>query len=259
MEWNSLSEQKFASLKVFRYRPEHSTEPSYATYKVPCKTDSMVLDLLNYIKDRVDGSLTFRWSCRMGVCGSCGALVNGVPRLTCAIYVSEFAGKEIVIEPLTHFPVIKDLVVDIGDFTEKLRQVKPFLLRDDTKTLDTGEYRQTPEELESYRQASMCINCMLCMQACPIYGVDKSFLGPATLALGFRYVMDSRDRGTDERLSILASGDGVLKCTFDGDCSRVCPKHVDPAFTIQRLKIMGATGMKSLPGMQVRKKGEKSE
>lgn len=249
-----MSEEKTVTLKVFRYRPEHSPQPTWKTYKVPCKKDMVILDLLNYIKNKLDGSLTYRWSCRMGVCGSCGAQVNGQPKLTCASFVSDFNEKEIVVEPLTHFPVIKDLVVDFNDFMAKLKQIKPYTIRDDINDLERGEFLQTPDQLETYRQASMCINCMLCMQACPVYGNDKSFLGPATLALGFRYLMDSRDKAAKERMQTLLSTDGAWKCTFDGDCSLVCPKHVDPAFTIQRLKIFGATGMKELPGMQVRKK-----
>lgn len=242
------------TLKVFRYRPEQSPEPTWKTYTVPYKKDTVILDLLNHIKNKMDGSLTYRWSCRMGVCGSCGAQVNGQPKLTCASFVTDFDEKEIVVEPLTHFPVVKDLVVDFSDFMNKLKFIKPYTIRDDVNNLDRGEFLQTPEQLETYRQASMCINCTLCMQACPVYGNDKSFLGPATLALGFRYLMDSRDKGTEERTQLLLNTDGAWKCTFDGDCSRVCPKHVDPAFTIQRLKIFGATGMKQLPGMQVRKK-----
>src|SRR3989442_611277 len=108
-----------ATLKVFRYRPEVQTEPYVQEYKVPYRRDMVVLDALNYIKDHIDGTLSYRWSCRMGICGSCGANVDGEPKLTCASFLHEFKGKEIKIEPLAKFPVIKDLIVNIEEIGEQ--------------------------------------------------------------------------------------------------------------------------------------------
>src|SRR5438105_8085779 len=116
-------------LKVARYRPDRDAVPTFSEYEIPYRDDMVVLDALNYIKDDVDGSLTYRWSCRMGVCGSCGMMVNGVPRLTCAVFLREFVPKPVVVEPLRYFPVIRDLVVDIEDFLEKLKEVKPWIIR----------------------------------------------------------------------------------------------------------------------------------
>jgi fumarate reductase iron-sulfur subunit len=228
------------TLEVARYRPERDAEPSFQTYEVPLRKDWVVLDALNYVKDRLDGTLSFRWSCRMGVCGSCGMRVNGTPRLTCAAFLSDSLPGPIRVEPLEYFPVIRDLVVDITDFMKKLRRMKPWIVRRQDKAVAEGEYLQTPDQLDAYKQLSMCINCMLCYSACPIYGLEPSFVGPAAIALAQRYNRDSRDEGAAERLEILSQHDGMWQCTFVGECSRVCPKNVDPAGAIQQYKLEGA-------------------
>src|ERR671919_2373917 len=113
------------TLDVARYRPEQEQEPSFQSYEVPFRKDWVVLDALNHIKDELDGSLSYRWSCRMGVCGSCGMMVNGEPRLTCATFLKDFYPRPITVEPLRNFPVIRDLVTDMTDFMSKLQIVKP--------------------------------------------------------------------------------------------------------------------------------------
>jgi fumarate reductase iron-sulfur subunit len=199
-----------------------------------------VLDGLNYVKDRLDGTLSYRWSCRMGICGSCGMTVNGEPKLTCATFLADYAPGPVRVEPLRNFPVIRDLVVEIGDFMRKLSRVKPWIIREDHKPLSDGEYRQTPQEMDEYAQFSMCINCMLCYAACPIYGLDQEFIGPAAIALAQRYNLDSRDEGARERNEVLSEHDGIWGCTFVGECTKVCPKDVDPAGAIQRYKLTAA-------------------
>ncbi len=224
-------------LQVYRYRPESDPEPSWETFEVPLHSEWMILDALNYIKDHLDGSLSYRWACRMGVCGSCGMMVNGQPVLTCATYLETLLPGPIRVEPLQGFPIIRDLVGDITDFLEKLTRVKPWIVRAEEKPLADGEYLQTPEQLAEYKQYSMCINCMLCYSACPIYALDPEFIGPAAIALAQRYNMDSRDQADQERLDILSQHDGIWACTFVGECSAVCPKNVDPAGAIQRYKV----------------------
>jgi fumarate reductase iron-sulfur subunit len=234
-------------LKVARYRPERDPAPTFSEYEVPYRDDMVVLDALNVIKDDVDGSLTYRWSCRMGVCGSCGMMVNGEPRLTCAVFLREFRPKPVVVEPLRYFPVIRDLVVDISGFLDKLKEVKPWIIRDEEQPVSAGEYLQTPDQVEAYKQFSMCINCMLCYAACPVFGLDDDFIGPAAIALAHRYNLDSRDQGRDERRAILGVHWGAWDCTFVGECSVACPKHVDPAVAIQRTKLdIAATSLKSV-------------
>jgi len=228
------------TLQVARYRPEQESETTFDEYEVPCPKEWVVLDGLNHIKDRLDGTLSYRWSCRMGICGSCGMTVNGEPKLTCATFLADYAPGPIRVEPLRNFPIVRDLVVDIGDFMRKLVRVKPWLVRDAEKPISEGEYRQTPDELDEYKQFSMCINCMLCYAACPIYGLDPKFIGPAAIALAQRYNLDNRDEGAAERMAVLSEHDGIWGCTFVGECTKVCPKHVDPAGAIQRYKLTAA-------------------
>jgi fumarate reductase iron-sulfur subunit len=218
------------ALQVTRYRPEEEAEPTYQEYEVPLNRDWVVLDGLNYVKDRLDGSLSYRWSCRMGICGSCGMTVNGEPKLTCATFLTDYAPGPVRVEPLRNFPVVRDLVVEVGDFMRKLPAVKPWVVRGAEKPLSEGEYKQY----------SMCINCLLCYAACPVYALDPKFLGPAAIALAQRYNLDSRDQGAGERLEVLSEHEGIWGCTLVGDCSRVCPKDVDPAGAIQRYKLTAA-------------------
>jgi fumarate reductase iron-sulfur subunit len=227
-------------LEITRYRPEQETEPTFQTFQVPFRKDWVVLDALNYIKDRLDGSLSFRWSCRMGVCGSCGMMVNGEPKLTCATFLSHYMPGPMRVEPLQNFPVVRDLVIEMTDFMMKLQSVKPWILREAPKPVSEGEFLQTPEQLATYKQFSLCINCVLCYAACPVYGLDPHFVGPAAIALAQRYNMDSRDQGAKDRLDILSQHEGIWGCTFVGECTRVCPKSVDPAGAIQQYKLTAA-------------------
>ena len=225
------------TLEIRRYRPEEEEEPSWESFEVPLRPEWMILDALNYVKDQLDGSLSYRWACRMGVCGSCGMMVDGEPVLTCATYLSALAPGPVRVEALRAFPVIRDLVVDVDDFVGKLESVQPWILRQEEKPPSEGEYLQTPEELSQYKQYSMCINCMLCYAACPISALEPGFAGPAAIALAQRYNLDSRDRGSGERMDVLSQDEGIWGCTFVGECSVVCPKDVDPAGAIQRYKV----------------------
>jgi len=226
--------------RVKRYRPGSDSRPRYQEYRIPYRSDMVVLDGLNYIKDHVDPTLAFRWSCRMGICGSCGADVNGHPKLTCGTYVREFRRRVVTVDPLANFPIIKDLVVDIDDFLNKLASVIPYIVRKDEGDLKQ-EYIQYPEDVEAYRQQSLCINCMLCYAACPVFAASPSFIGPAASALALRYIRDTRDEGADARLARLNTKSGVWECTFVGECSVACPKGVDPAAAIQTLKFLATT------------------
>ncbi len=232
--------ERTITLEVFRYRPETEKEPVFQNYTVPFRDDWVVLDALNYLKDEVDGSISYRWSCRMGVCGSCGMMVNGTPKLTCAAFLKDYYPGPVRVEPLANFPVERDLIVNITDFVHKLKEVKPFIIRKEEKPVSEGEYLQSPAELATFKQFSMCINCLLCYAACPVYGMESSFVGPAAIALAQRYNLDSRDQGQEERHDVIFRHEGIWECTFVGECSEVCPKDVDPAGAIQQAKADGA-------------------
>jgi len=229
---------KTIQIECLRYHPETDTEPHYQTYEVPFTDDMSVLQGLQYIKDRLDGSLTFRWSCRMAICGSCGQMVNGVPLLGCETFLRDYYPGKVRVEPLNHFPIVRDLAIDQSDFLTKLEAVKPFLISENVP--EKGTFRQTPEQMEDYYQYSKCINCLLCYAACPQYGLNSSFTGPAALALLHRYNADSRDEGTSERMKLVNAEDGVWGCTLVGYCSEVCPKAVDPARAVNQNKINSA-------------------
>ncbi len=226
-------------LEVLRYSPETDSEPRFEIFQVPCQEDWVVLDAINHVKDHMDSSLTYRWSCHMAVCGSCGMMVNGEPVLSCKAFIRDYPDK-IRVEPLANFPIEKDLVVVMDDFMEKLKASKPYIIPKEEKSLDDGEYLQTPLQLEAFKQYSMCINCMLCYAACPQYALAPEFVGPAALALTYRYNKDSRDGGKAERAHMFSKSEGVWECSFVGACSEVCPKHVDPAAAIQLGKVESA-------------------
>jgi len=232
---------KKVTLEIFRYIPEKSPDPYYQEYEVPFRKEWVILDALNYIKDNIDSTLSYRWSCRMGVCGSCGMMINDVPVLTCETFLEKYMPGPVRIAPLDYFDVIRDLVVETDGFMEKVKRVKPWIIRDKEKPLSEGEYLQTPQELSDYKQYSMCINCMLCYAACPVVGLEPKFIGPAAAALAQRYNYDSRDNGSKERDDSLLADHGIYECTFVGECSEVCPKGVDPAGAIQRYKVAGTT------------------
>ena len=224
-------------LEILRFRPETDSEPRFQTYRVPCEEDWVVLDAINHIKDYMDSTLSYRWSCHMAVCGSCGMMIDSEPHLACKTFVRDLPDRTIRIEPLNNFPIERDLVVVMDDFMEKLQRVKPYIIRDKDAPLEDGEYLQTPAELAKYKQYTQCINCLCCYAACPEYALRDEFIGPAALALAHRYNQDSRDQGSKEREDIVASDEGIWDCSFADACSLACPKHVDPAGAIQQMKI----------------------
>jgi len=235
-----MPETRHIVIEVLRYQPERSAEPYVQAWPVEFSDDTSVLQALQRIKDFDDGSLTFRWSCRMAICGSCGMMIGGVPRLACRTFLRDLLPGPVRVEALAHFPIERDLVVDAEDFMTKLASIKPYLVPREPRSLAEGEYRQSPAELERFEQFSHCINCMLCYAACPQYGLDSGFLGPGVTALLHRYNADSRDGGREERMPLIHAEEGVWSCTAVGYCSEVCPKQVDPANAVNQNKTASA-------------------
>lgn len=228
--------ERTVEVEVLRYDPEKDQEPRFQVYKVPVPDGWVVLDVINYIKDNLDSTLAYRWSCHMFVCGSCGMVVNGVPKLACKAFMADYPDR-IRVEPLYNFPIERDLVVVIDDFMKKLLSVKPYVIHREKKTVEQGEYLQTPAQLKKFKQYTQCINCLCCYAACPQYALNEGFVGPGALALAHRYNMDNRDVGRSARADVVASNEGIWECSFVGACSQVCPKEVDPAGAIQQTKI----------------------
>jgi len=228
--------ERIVELEVLRFNPETDAEPRFQRYSVPCMNEWVVLDALNHVKETIDPTLSYRWSCHMAVCGSCGMMINGEPKLACKAFLREYQGV-IRVEPLAHFPIQRDLVTVIDDFVTKLKRVKPYLIPKEEQPAEAGEFKQSPAELKRYKQYTLCINCMLCYAACPEYGLAPKFIGPAAISLAHRYNEDSRDGGREQRQQEIASNEGVWECSFVGACSEVCPEHVDPAGALQQVKI----------------------
>jgi len=248
-------ERKEVLFRIKRWNPEKG-EWFISEFKVPVYRGMTVLDALIYIKENLDPSLSFRASCRMAICGSCGMIINGKPRLACETQIFHLNSNVITVEPLRNYLIIKDLIADFDEFYEKYRYIKPYLIRrDEDEYWDpTREYSQTPEEHERYLQFSYCISCGLCVAACPTSGTNRRYLGPQALANTYRFIADSRDEGALERIELVDTPDGCWGCHLAGSCSDVCPKGVDPALAIQLLR--RAIAMKSL-GMAEVKKGAK--
>ncbi len=223
---------------ITRYNPEVDRVPYVKTYEISVREGMTVLDGLHYIKDNLDSSLAWRYSCRMGVCGSCGMLLNGRPTLACNTQILHVADTDLTVGPLPNFEIIRDLVPDLMSMFDKHRSIKPFVLRADEAEINdpAGEFYQTPEQLEAYLQFSYCIKCGCCMPACPTVATDARYLGPMPLAAAQRFNEDSRDDGKRIRSKLTGAASGAFRCHYAGECSRACPKGVDPAKAIQHLK-----------------------
>lgn len=229
---------KTVTFEILRYDPEKGDAPRMQEFQVPVIKGMTVLDGLLWIKENLDGSLSYRSSCRMGVCGSCGMFINGLPRLACTNQIMHLKADKITVKPLPNYGIIRDLVPDLEGFFDKHRSIQPYMIRDEVEELDnpTGEFFQSPDELVDYIQFAYCIKCGLCLSACPTVATDEKFIGPQALAQAYRYNADSRGQGAEAREEEVYSTHGVWRCHFAGACSEVCPKGVDPAFAIQLLK-----------------------
>ncbi|MEM0478782.1 MAG: succinate dehydrogenase iron-sulfur subunit [Pyrobaculum sp.] len=223
------------TVKIKRFDGKKSWWQEYKIEAVSKKIT--VLDLLVKIKEELDPTLSFRYSCRMAICGSCGMVISGLPRLACQTLVGDLGDSYIKIEPMWNHRVIKDLVVDLEPDFEKVRIVKPYIIRDLREIYEEDkEFGQRPEDLEKYYNFAYCIQCGICMAACPIVGSNEKFLGPMALNAAYRWSADNRDRGWEVRKNIIDDEDGLWPCHLAYTCSAVCPRGVDPGYSIQLLK-----------------------
>ncbi len=222
-----------ATIRIKRFNPERDRRPYWAEYEVPVDPFDRVLDALHYIKWNLDGTLALRRSCAHGICGSDAMRINGRNRLACKVLIKDL-GPRITVEPLRGLPVIKDLVVDMEPFFRKYRTVMPWLINDEPPP--PRERLQTPQERARYEDTTKCILCAICTTACPIYWGTGEFLGPAALVAAHRFVFDSRDRATKERLDILAGRSGAFQCRTVFNCTDACPQGIEITKAIQELK-----------------------
>jgi succinate dehydrogenase / fumarate reductase iron-sulfur subunit len=224
--------------RVRRFDPAKDGAPHWEDYRIEAPPGMTVLDGLWKIKETQSPTLVWRSSCRMGICGSCGVMVNGKPCLACNTQVSEVGTEVLTVAPLPNFKIVRDLVPDLSPMFDTHTALSPFLIRDDKEEQEnpTGEYWQSSEELVSYLQFSYCIKCGCCMAACPTVATDPVYSGPMPLGQAHRYNTDSRDGGFAHRKKVLSGEKGPWRCHYAGECSRACPKGVDPAKAIQLMK-----------------------
>ena len=223
------------NLKIQRYTPEVDKKPYFKDYEVAINEGMTVLDALVKVKEDIDGTLSFRASCRMGICGSCAMIVNSMPVLACHTQINEFKTDRFIIKPLCNYAIVKDLIVDLSVLFEKHRKVKPGIIHSKNPEKN-AQFIQYPEELNSYLQFSYCIKCGICLSACPTCSTDRNFVGPQAVTQAYRYSIDSRDEGFNERGKSVDNSHGIWHCHFAGSCSIACPKGVDPALGIQKFK-----------------------
>jgi succinate dehydrogenase / fumarate reductase, iron-sulfur subunit len=230
---------KSVILRVFRANEITRDQIRYDTFEVPTQRWTTVLDALLYVKAYKDPSIGIRYSCRMASCGSCGMMINGIPRLACYTKVTELEDDIIKCEPLSNFQHVRDLVTDFSEFFKHHKDIRPYILNQDADlngSKKLSEFIQSPGDLDRYLQFSYCIKCGLCYSACPTAATDTKFPGPQALAQAYRYSADTRDNGSHERNAIIDDKHGIWRCHFAGSCSSVCPKGVDPALGIQLLR-----------------------
>jgi len=213
-------------LRIKRFDPDRDTAPHWEEYTVTADPTDRVLDLLHQVKWYQDGSLTFRRSCGHGVCGSDAMLINGRNRLACEYLVKD-AGTSVTVEPVRGTRVIKDLLVDLDGFWEKYRGIMPFLVAESDLPADGRERRQSPEERDRFEDTSKCILCGACTTACPSFWSNPDYVGPAAIVNAHRFIFDSRDTATEERLQIMADADGVWRCRTIFNCVEACPRGIN--------------------------------
>jgi len=220
--------ERIIGFKISRYDPEKKKRYT-SDYKVPIRKGTTVLDALLYIKDNLDETLTFRHSCRMGICGSCGMNINEKPMLACYTQVFDLNTDSVKVEPLAVFSVIKDLVVDLEPFFKEYGKIKTYLVKPEEAFRNPKEFVQSPAALQKYWDLSLCIKCTICHSACPT-AIDEKFLGPSTLTAQYRFITDSRDEGQPERLKSMS--DNIWLCTQCNSCTLFCPKKLSCANAI---------------------------
>jgi succinate dehydrogenase / fumarate reductase iron-sulfur subunit len=214
-------------LKIKRYNPDTDEAPYYQEYTVESDPNERLLDALMQVKRFQDGSLGFRKSCAHGVCGSDAMRINGKDGLACKTLVKEVAqqdGDIIVVEPLRYLPVQRDLIVDQANFFDKYRSVKPFLINDEP--VREKERLQSPEERLEFDDTTNCILCASCYSACPVPAEHPDFIGPAAISQAFRFLADSRDKGSQQRIPVLDQQNGVHLCQNHFACTRACPRSI---------------------------------
>ncbi len=221
------------NLRVKRYNPEQDKRPWWQEFTVEAEPTDRVLDALHTAKWEHDGTLTFRRSCAHGVCGSDAMVINGANALACLKLIQD-VGTDVTVEAIRGLPVIKDLVVDMEPFFAQYRSVLPYLIATD----DPGykERHQSTEDRERFDDTTKCILCAACTTSCPVYWGNTQYVGPAAIVNAHRFIFDSRDEASEQRLDILNQRSGVWKCRTAFNCSEACPRGIKVTHAIEEVK-----------------------
>ena len=223
------------TLKIARFIPETDTEPHYEEYRLECLPTDRILTVMQRIKDEIDGTLTFRRSCAHGICGSDAMRINGRNRLACKTLIKDLnIKKPVIIEAIKGLPLEKDLVVDMEPFFDAYRDVMPFLIPEGHEP--TRERLQSAEDRAIFDDTTKCILCACCTASCPVFWSDGQYFGPAAIVGAHRFIFDSRDAGTDLRLDILNSKEGVWRCRTTFNCTEACPRGIEVTKAIREVK-----------------------
>jgi succinate dehydrogenase / fumarate reductase iron-sulfur subunit len=232
-----MADTRTISLSIYRYNPEVDAKPYMKDYEleIPFKSDPMLLTLLEQLKTEVDPTISFRRSCREGVCGSDGMNINGTNGLACITHLSKLNTNKIVVRPLPGFPVVRDLVVDMTQFYQQYERIEPFLQND--TIAPARERLQTPAERAKLDGLYECILCACCTSSCPSYWWNpEKFVGPAGLLQARRFLADNRDTATMHRLNKLQDPFSVFRCRTIMNCTNVCPKGLNPTKAIGEIR-----------------------
>ncbi|WP_188971117.1 succinate dehydrogenase iron-sulfur subunit [Deinococcus aerolatus] len=223
-------------VKILRFDPEKDRKAHWETYAIEAQAGDRVLDVINEVKWYHDPSLTFRRSCMHGICGSDAMLINGRNRLACKTLVRDVAkdGGTITVEPIRGLKVEKDLLVDMEPFFDSYKAIMPYFINE--SPAPAAERIQSEEEAERMAHSSNCILCAACTTSCPIFWVNGSYLGPAAIVQAHRFIFDSRDEATHQRLNIMNQNTGVWRCRTAYNCTEACPRDIPITQLIEEVK-----------------------
>lgn len=230
------------TLRVFRYNPEAGqTKPHYDTFTLEAEPSDRILDLLEKIKAYHDSSLSFRRSCAHGVCGSDAMRINGRNALACKTLVRDLGTDKITVEPLLGLRVLKDFIVDMEPFFDSYRSMMPFM-QSSERPADGKEHIQSIAERERFDDTTKCILCAACTTSCPSFWANDQYVGPAAMVTAHRFIFDSRDQASEERLEILNQQNGIWRCRTAFNCTEACPRDIHITKAIAELKNAMRTG-----------------
>ncbi len=230
------------TLRIRRFNPELDKKPHWEEYTIDVDPDEKLLDALLYVKDHLDGTLTLRKSCGQGICGSDAMRINGRNGLACKLLIKQVNTPVITVEPMYGLPLIKDLVVDMEPFWKWYRAIMPWLVNDEPAP--EKERLQSEEQLARYDDSTKCILCAACTTSCPPFWANgEHYVGPASIVQSHRFIFDSRDRATAERLNIMSQAFGVWKCRTVYNCTEACPRGIRVTEHIGEIKRALGLGM----------------